>query len=195
MWPSLICLISFGLFGCAPKDQTFPMRSAWPNLDWQEYAYSKVYDMPKASDEKEFCPKGLTQRNWVHLLAAMAKYESNYNPKLEYKEAFKNGKGETVISTGLFQVSYESSGLVRKGTRHEELHNPKINIDIATDLIRYYVKRDGVVANHSGEAWRGASRYWSVMRPKHKRTINGKEILLGKLPEIKAHMKQWCEDR
>lgn len=192
MHPSLICLLTLGLFGCQPKSK--PFESIWPDKAWQSYVLESVANMPHAKDEKEFCPQGLTQRNWVHLLGAIVKYESNFRPAYEYKEAFKNTCcNEYVISTGLFQVSYESSWAVRPKTKHEELKNPYVNINIAVDLIKRYVARDGVLANHSGENWRGASRYWSVMRPKHKRTINGKEIWLGKLPEIKADLKKWCE--
>ena len=80
------------------------LNKSWPNADWQAYAYQKVDGMPLIM---EFCPKGLTRANWVHMIAAVAKHESNFNPSLTYPEKFKNGKGETVISTGLFQVSYE----------------------------------------------------------------------------------------
>jgi hypothetical protein len=180
MWPNLLCLILF--IGCTPSQQTKPLRSAWPSLDWQEYVYSKVANMPHAKDGKEFCPNGLTQRNFVHLFAAIAKHESNYNPKLTYREAFKNSKGEFVISTGLHQVSYESSrGYGFAGITTEDLKDPKKNIDVAVAIIRKLVGQDGVVANHTGTNWKGGARYFSTLR------------ITGKLQSVKDYMKGWCE--
>jgi len=120
--------------------------------------------MPKASDEKKLCPKGLTRENWVHLFAAMAKHESSFKPTLTYKENFKNSRGEYVISTGLFQVSYESSrGYGFSGITTEQLKDPFKNIEVAVKIMRTLVARHGVVSGNSG-GWKGGSAYWSVLR-------------------------------
>ena len=182
MWPNLLCLILF--IGCTPSQQTKPLRSAWPSLDWQEYVYSKVANMPHAKDGKEFCPNGLTQRNWVHMMASIAKHESNYDPKLVYKEKFKNSRGEFILSTGLHQISYEQSRHKDYGYPNvttEQLKDPKTNIDIAVKIMRRLVTADGVVANHTGTTWKGGAKAWSVLRT------------TGKLQSVKDYMKKWCE--
>lgn len=162
----------------APK----PFRSAWPKLEWQEYVFNAVRDMPYARDEKDFCPQGLSQRNWVHLMAAIVRYESNFNPQLEYREAFKNGKGETVISTGLFQVSYESSrGYGFPNITTEDLKDPFKNIDVGVAILRKLIGQDGVVANTEGTQWKGGARYFSTLRH------------TGKLDAVKKYIKVWCE--
>ena len=183
MWINLVCLITFGLFGCqTPVTPPTPFKSAFPNKAWQEYAYSKLVGMPEVSDGKEFCPKGMNRRNWVHLLAAIAFYESSYNPNAEYKEKFKNSRGEYIISTGLFQISYEQSRHRDYGNPNvttEQLKDPFTNIDIAVKIIKRIVSDE--VTNHTGSNWKGAARAWSVMRP------------TGKLAQVKQRMKPWCE--
>lgn len=164
----------------APRD-SFEPTGAWPNQDWERYAWEKCAVLKRTADDSYFCSKGLTRRNWVILLGAMAKYESNFKPSLEYKEKFKNGKGEYVISTGLFQVSYESSrGYGFSGITTEQLKDPYKNIDVAIAILKKWTERDGVVANHSGTTWRGGARYWSVLRT------------TGKLESVKAYVKRYC---
>jgi hypothetical protein len=143
--------------------ESLTLNKSWPNADWQAYAYQKVDGMPLIM---EFCPKGLTRANWVHMLAAVAKHESNFNPSLTYPEKFKNGKGETVISTGLFQVSYESAGgYGYRGLDTNDLKSPLLNIDIAIAIMKKWALRDGTLGNDRAP-WRGAARYFSVFRYK-----------------------------
>lgn len=180
-------IVALLLTSCATsptvKDNlTVPLNASWPNADWQAYAYEKAKDLPRTTDEKEFCPQGLTTANWVHLMSAMAYYESGYSPAKTYREKFKNGRGEYVISTGLFQVSYESSrGYGYPGITTADLKAPLLNIDVAVSILKKLTLRDGVVANHSGQPWLGGQRYWSVLRT------------TGKLAQIKARMKEHCQ--
>jgi hypothetical protein len=141
-----------------------PEKSLFPNKEWVDYLWKLLDNMPRASDEFALCgPSGLTRQNWVHLFAAMAKHESNFRPTLEFKENFKNSRGEWVISTGLFQLSYESArGYGFTGITTEQLKNPYKNIEVAVKIMRTLVAKDGVVS--SGPIWRGAARYWSVLR-------------------------------
>lgn len=149
-----------------PKEQpiTHINKSLFPEQKWADHVWLLVADMPKASDEKSFCPKGLTRQNWVHLFASMAKHESNFKPALTYKENFKNSRGEYVISTGLFQVSYESSrGYGFQGITTEQLKDPYNNINVAVRIMKTLVARHGVVSSYNG-GWKGGSAYWSVLR-------------------------------
>lgn len=174
-----------------PKDPGVPPvvekpYASWPNQEWAKHAEKKVsetgLDKLVLADAKLFCPNGMSTRNWVHLMGAMVKYESGFKPELEYKESFRNSKGEYVISTGLFQVSYESSrGYGFSGITTQDLKNPLKNIDVAVAILKKLTGQNGVIANHSGTSWKGGSRYWSVLRPN------------GKLPSVKATLKPWCE--
>lgn len=139
-------------------------KSLFPEQAWANHVWNLVSDMPYASDEKKLCPKGLTRQNWVHLFAAMAKHESKFDPKLTFKEDFTNSRGERVISTGLFQVSYESSrGYGFSGITTEQLKDPYKNIEVAVKIMKTLVARHGVVAGNYG-GWKGGSAYWSVLR-------------------------------
>jgi hypothetical protein len=147
--------------------------SAFPK-DLHYYIFKKVANMPEAKDEKRFFKDGLTQENWVHLFAGMCNFESGFRPAHTYKEAFKNSRGEFVISTGLFQVSYESAaGYGFKGITTEQLKDPYKNIDVAVAIMRRLVTRDGIVASGTNNFNSlGGARYWSVLRePKIKEVI------------------------
>ena len=158
------------------------LKNSWPNPQWQAYVYEKVKVLPRTADEKEWCPQGLTRANWTHLLSAMAYYESGYRPKHEYLEKFRRtDNGQRVISTGLFQVSQESSRGYGHFVTQEQMHDPYTNIDIAISILKKWTLSDGVVANHSGTNWKGGSRFWSVLRPS------------GKLAQVKARMRQHCQ--
>jgi hypothetical protein len=140
-------------------------QSLFPNREWPEHIYALTENMPKVRDEFQLCPKGLTRRNWVHFFAAMAKHESNFKPALTYKENFKNSRGEYVISTGLFQVSYESSrGYGFKGITTEQLKDPYKNIEVAVKIVKTLAGRDGTLQGKQGMVYLGASKYWSVLR-------------------------------
>ena len=178
-------ILSILLANCAGNVAIKPdIKKSWPNADWQQEVYKRVQDMPKVSDGKEFCPNGMTPENWVHLLSAVAYYESGYSPAKVYREKFRNGRGELILSTGLFQISYEQSrhrdyGYPRVTT--EQLKDPITNIDIAVKIAKRIVGGNGVVTNHSGSSWKGMARAWSVMRPS------------GKLSQIKARMREHCQ--
>jgi len=184
----LYAILIITLASCSTsKDslQVQPVNESWPNKEWKAFLYEKVKVLPNPKDGKEFCPEnGLTRENWVHLFSAMSKFESNYNPNLIYKEKFRNGRGELILSTGLMQISYEQSrhsdyGYPRVTT--EQLKDPFTNLDIAVKIMKRVVEMDGVAANHSGSAWRGGSRAWSVLRPS------------GKLSSVKAYMRKFCQ--
>ncbi len=101
---------------------------------------------------------------WGNILVAMAKYESNYKSSAKYQEAFKDRHGKRIWSRGLFQLSIESGrGYGCDIKTDTDLHKDKVNINCAVQILAYWVKRDGVIrAKTSG--WRGAARYWSVVR-------------------------------
>jgi len=170
-----------------PPEPSKPYAS-WPNQEWAKAVEAEIVatglDKAKLADEKLFCPNGLTKRNLVHLMSGIVRYESNFNPKLEYKESFKGSDGKNIISTGLFQVSLSSSQQPRYScgfTKQEELHDPIRNARCGVRVVAALAKENGVMTNHTGTTWRGSARYFSTMRPS------------GKLKDIKARLKGHCE--
>ena len=151
------------------------MKSLFPNQEWTDYVLKEIVanglDEIAPADALEFRIDG-TAESWVHLMAAMAKRESNFNPKLTYNES---GHLQGVISTGLFQLSYRSvrgyakfgrSKAIREqlaSATTQKLKNPLFNIRAATTILQRWVGRDGVIATESSP-WLGGARYWSVLR-------------------------------
>lgn len=194
-----VALISLAILqfvsGCASIPATPPVVAppavvekpfaSWPNQEWAKEALATVrregLDKLPLSDAKAFCPNGMSERNWVHLMASMVRYESNFKPNTTYKESFKSSSsGDYVISTGLFQISISSTrggyGCVWSG--QEDLKNPIKNIACSGKVLKKLVAQDGRMAGSVGGKWKGAARYWSVLRVDAK---------------TKAHVKQWCE--
>ncbi len=174
--------------------------ASWPNQEWAKEALATVRREGLAdldlADEKLFCPNGLTERNWVHLMAAMVHYESSFNPKSVYRESFG------VDSSGLFQMTKKTDN-PNYGCDfidEKDVQDPIKNIRCAGKALRKLTMRDGIVTvhsngpNNSAPVYKAASRYWSVLRPNRKWTDpNGKPRSTGKLTEIKAKLKAWCE--
>jgi len=179
----LYAILIITLASCSTsKDslQVQPVNESWPNKEWQAYAYEKVGVLPMTPDGVEWCPQGLTRANRVHLLAALVKHESNFNPNLEYKEAFKNGRGEWVISTGLGQVSYESArGYGFRDATTQKLKDPEYNIKVVAAILKRWFAIDGVVSGRKDGKWRGGARYFSVFRYKSD--------------SMKAYLARFCQ--
>jgi len=182
---TLYAILIITLASCATSKDSLtvqPIAKSWPNADLQAYASEAVYGIPRFAGDTEYCPNGMTQRNYTHLLAAIAKHESNFNPSLIYKESFRNGRGEYVISTGLHQVSYESSrGYGFPGITTQDLKDPYLNIAVAAAILKKLVSRDGVLSEYRDGRWRGGSAYWSTLRS------------TGKLSSVKAYLARFCE--
>lgn len=142
-------------------------KSAFPNAAWTAHALSEVKKSKlhgfKPVDGKEFCPV-MSDESYVGLISAMAKFESNFKPETEYKENFKDTKGNYIISTGLLQISLESSKGYGCGmTSQADLKDPLKNISCAVKILERWIVRDGRIAGNVA-GWKGASRYWSTMR-------------------------------
>ncbi len=123
------------------------------------------------TDASEFCPRysqfATSQKKefWSYLLSAMAKYESSFNPNTTYREAFKDAKGNQVISRGLLQLSIESSQAYGCGIKDPlELHDPYVNLSCGIRILNRWMGRDERIAGKVDGAWRGGARYWSVLR-------------------------------
>lgn len=166
-----------------PKEVALPLEGAWANKTWDVNLYAHLQrtgmqSVKSIADAKMFCPKysslSETQRLhfWQTLMIAMAKRESSYKTTTTYSESFKDSKGKPVISTGLFQISQEST---RQKVYNcpdvttESLKDPFKNIECSVNILSYWVKKDGYAAGRSGTN-SGCGRYWSVCRPGSSQT-------------------------
>jgi hypothetical protein len=179
----LLFLVLFLSYCTIPPVREEPLKSEFPQQEWTDWALNAFKNTALATyqpkDAKEFCPNGMTVNNWVHLLAALSFLESGYNPNSEYKENFKNGRGEYVISTGLMQLSRESAqGYKCPMNTQADLKDPKKNIECAVIIMAKWVTNDGVITSKT-TPWRGAARYWSPFR--------------FKLTKLKDRLSKWCE--
>lgn len=158
------------------------ITSLFPKQEWTDYVYEKCKSAAFTKIPMGDSWYKNTPENCVHLMAAMAKYESGFNPTSTYKESFKNSRGEYVISTGLFQVSYESSrGYGFSGITTDQLKDPYKNIDVAIAIIDKWATQDGVIAGSGKSPYKGLSRYWSTLRSS------------GKLNEVKLLYAKWAK--
>lgn len=159
-------------------------KTLFPKQEWADWALQcvKNSNLPAVNVKDSWFHN--TPENWVHLLAAMCKFESSFKPESTYPESFKNGKGERVISTGLFQLSYESVGGYGFKTTTEGLKDPKLNIQIAVKILETWVVKHGYVASTGKSPYKGGAMYWSVLRHADVK---------GKLEPVKALYKQWAK--
>lgn len=145
-----------------PAPETSVRFSLFPVKAWEDHALKLV----KVSKLTHLKPSDSwfknTAEDWVKLLSAMCRYESNFKPGTKYEESFRNGKGEKVISAGLMQLSYESArGYGFTGITTQDLLDPFKNLEVAVTILERWVERDGVIA---GPGNKGGGRYWSVLR-------------------------------
>lgn len=139
-------------------------------------------------DYKLYCPQ-LRHANaeeiesfYVYLLSAIAQLESNFDPRLSYRENFKDSRGNYVVSRGLLQLSLESSRGYKCSFRNEEeIHDPELNLRCGVRIINHWVARDALIGSHTASGFRGASRYWAALRGE-------------KGERIREWTKNFCED-
>lgn len=112
-----------------PKDQPGPPVLAWESSrregrKWSWHVHDEIKGRWRADflsgtdDVTTFCPRynDLSEDQklgfWMHLVAAITRFESSYNPMTRYREKTM-GKdpvtGEQVHSEGLMQLSYQDS--------------------------------------------------------------------------------------
>lgn len=167
MW--MLCF----LVGCISiperPDIDRPVESLFPEQEWTDFVHEQVmkHELHKVdvSDGEQWCPNGMSVNNWVKLVSAMSYRESGHRPELEYRENFKNSRGEWVISTGLMQISLESARQRAYQCRdflhtQSDLHDPIKNLRCSMNILSYWVKKDKRVGGYK----LGAGKYWSVMR-------------------------------
>jgi hypothetical protein len=114
-----------------------------------------------------------TVEEYTNLLMEVIRWESNFNHRKTYRENFINSQREYVISTGLFQLSTESLRGYGFNYTTQQLKDPRRNIKAGVKVFMTLVSQDKVIARKRWwffGRWRGAARYWSVLRGERKYT-------------------------
>lgn len=180
----LIMVVTISWGQTKPKADWDYKKTNWTDLlvDSLEKHGKEMLTMENPKDFKKYC-KGLTKENrkefFVMLISSMARYESSHNPKVTYKEIFKDQKGKYVISRGLLQLSKESANGSRYqcGIKDEnELHDPKVNLECTVKIMNHWVSTDKVI----GTDKKGGARYWSVLRE----TSNSNAKIINRLKQL-----------
>ena len=128
----------------------------------QEIAKSKLNNYVPA-DGAKYGIDG-TPQSWANYFTKLSEKESGYQAGQTFKESFSNSKGERVISTGLFQVSYESvRGYgVGKGLTDSQLNSslkdPAFNAAAAIAIHEKQVLKHGKIEMADGK---GAGGYFA----------------------------------
>jgi len=110
---------------------------------------------------------GMKLKFWAELLVAVSKFESGWNPK----NVFGEPPPLNVNSVGLLQLSTQDENnyhLTPHASSEEQLKDPLLNLEWGVSIFAHLLRRDGIVASGTGNASRGAARYWSVLRTGHK---------------------------
>lgn len=109
----------------------------------------------------------LKPKFWAELLIGIAKFESSWNPK----EIFHEPPPLSIASVGLLQLSYQDQttyNLEPISEAAKSLEDPLVNLRCAVKILETLLVRDGVLASSINGKYRGATRYWSVIRAGHK---------------------------
>lgn len=161
-----------------------PSIEGW-NQEWSPIVVNALETYGKEilsftpKDKTEWCFGDDNKLNYLRLIQAMAKYESDFDPSQTYKENFNDAQGRNVVSTGLLQVSVESCNnyvMTKKLTRYEELLDVHTNLECTVKIMNKWIPRHGVIAQ---EPKLGNAIYWSVMRKAGKRDLI-KKIMCAK---------------
>jgi hypothetical protein len=174
-------------------DSTF--KASWSGKNsnaasWTVYAQNAVTKygdamMKGATDVEDFCPMfdrlGSQDRVnfWVELVAAMAKFESSYDPTTRYTESTMGIDPITkkqVVSEGLLQLSYQDEQNYRNvlpagvcdfdyasdkqyqlSDIRRSILDPKLNLTCGISILNRQLERYNKIAVSSGA-------YWSVIK-------------------------------
>jgi uncharacterized protein (TIGR02594 family) len=118
------------------------------------------------SDIGDFCPafpgdKAGRKRFWLFLLSCIAEFESSFKPD----DKFTESTGE--ISAGLLQLSVgDGRNYSCEFSTLQDVFDPAKNLSCGVRIMQKLVVQDSVIAGGNNK---GASRYWSTLRPNRPR--------------------------
>lgn len=180
-------LLTLLLSGCA-QQITLPkpiveskLVLAWgeAHQDWTSHLVNEIKNSGIKSTVKTPCPNLDLNTCFAQLVSIMAKYESAFKTESQYKESFKDSKGNYVVSRGLLQISIESANQsaykcnIKDAT---ELHNPLVNLSCAVKIITYQANKSGYLM---AEPKLGCASYFSVCRNSSSANKKIKSYLSG----------------
>lgn len=160
--------------------------------------------LPGSQDVEFFCPRYHTLSNeqrinfWGHLISAMAKFESGFNPLARFKESSMGTDPVTqmpVYSEGLLQLSYqdirgyrfcefdwEKDKKLNPTDPRKTILDPEKNLTCGIRILARQIQRFGKIALKRGEG----SPYWSVLLiDKTNSKVPAIASLTGKMPGCK----------
>lgn len=145
----------------------YPVRTTWSAMTFKLVDKS-FSDLDKATDISVFCPKySNLSRNqrinvWSNLIAALAYYESGWDPKSNSVDVGSAGDLDT-YSVGLLQMSVVDQDNYNLLTNYSfsELQTPQPNLEIGiTILARQIIKRGKILIPVGG-----SGLYWATLHP------------------------------
>ena len=177
-WPLSACIFMFMAFFAAAQtphlawEKGHSERKTWSQEFLNQFA-AQLPAFDRAKDIALYCPRysSLPAAERIYVLAtiavAIAKFESNFNPKQHFGEPPPLGYD----SIGLFQLSYEDRfPWCTMDRASKSLEDPVTNIQCAVPEMGRLVASDEIIAaGKTSTDARGLARYWSVLRegPKH----------------------------
>lgn len=162
-----------------------PERAEWTRITLE--AVEKHYkDLDSAQDMGQFCPNyyklDREQRInvWAELFSLVAFYESGWNPHADYTEntlGTDKITGQTVVSSGLLQLSYGDTlwakwcpfdweGDKRIKTFQTSIHSPKNNLQCGIGIMAHQIRKHKKITIDKGV-------YWSTLRAGSQRAKIG----------------------
>ncbi len=107
---------------------------------------------------------------WSLFLSIISWMESSHRAEHFYEEiGITDSSGENVISRGLLQFSFESArGYYSELETPEQLHEPETALRVGILALQRFISEDNVISQGRKGAWKGAARYWSVLRKNDK---------------------------
>lgn len=176
-----IIIAALLLTACTTKVEQKPVETvytdSWPSADMREASLNAINKYGTAllafepKDKADFCMGADKVAFYNKLIASIAKYESEYNPSLTYKENFDEDmnkcavtKKPCVISTGLTQTSQLSCrGYGVTNATTEGLKGIDQNLECTVRILNKLIPKYGSIAD--------AGKYWSTMKPTGKLAV------------------------
>jgi hypothetical protein len=169
---------------------------------WSEHTFQNIYrnfdKLDKAIDMQYFCPEyNRIDRDkrinaWGQLIAAIAWYESGWNPRARAVQpsfGLDRITGETVVAEGLFQLGYMDSlwrdycdfdwygdRVLNDDDLNRTMINPRSQIRCTVGILADQVARHGRIVIPHGA-------YWSVLMEGHRnQRIDGIRRMVSRMP-------------
>lgn len=158
-------------------------------------------EAPPSDFTSEWCPNYQSFESekklevWSWIFTRMAYHESSYNSAQKYDEGQTSTSLVGVVSTGLLQISFNSSQ-ARTYLNHgcpiranSDLVDPEKNLGCGVAMVAALIKRDDCFTCGTKK---GAGAYWSVLRKPYTVTnqSTGRRIQIGKKDKIMSFLKE-----